>query len=409
MESLASEARCAVPPREPEKRRLLIASRVFGTNGQPWLWRQVVGFSEFETHLWCWDRQNPLEYPAEHVTVRVLPGRMAPYEGPGRWMYRIRNLPGRNFYGAHGSERKQLASMMAELRPAVLLCYFADVGMRLLPAAQDAAIPVVAYLHGDFEFLKNRWHRWSLAHVAREFAAVVVINQIERNWLLQHGVRPENLHVIPCGAPTELFLPRPRRATDKVRFIMTSRLSPEKGCEWSIRAFAQVVRSTPAAELHVYGDGPSRDDLRSLVDDLGIAESVAFHGWIGERELADILPQFDIFLQHSLVREGFGVSIAEAAACALPVVVTCVGGIAEHVVPGETGICVQEKDVAGMAAAMADLAQSPALRRKIGKAGRERMVRCFDARILTQRLQRVLQNVVASAPDPSTSRPLVRA
>jgi glycosyltransferase involved in cell wall biosynthesis len=395
-------AQYAAAPREPEKRRLLLASRVFGTNGQPWMWRQVVGFSEFETHLWCWDRQNPLEYPAERVAVRVIPGRMAPYEGPGRWMYRLRNLPGGNFYGAHGVERRQLASMMANLRPAVLLCYFADVAMRLLPAAQDTAIPVVAYLHGDFEFLNNRWHRWSLAHVAREFAAVVVINQIERNWLLQHGVREENVHVIPCGAPTELFLPRRHGPTDKVRFVMTSRLSPAKGCEWSIRAFAQVVRNMPEVELHVYGDGPLRDDLRNLVSELGIAKSVAFHGWTGERQLAEVLPQYDIFLQHSLDKEGFGVSIAEAAACELPVVVTCVGGIAEHVVPGETGICVQEKDVAGMAAAMAELAKSPELRRKIGQAGRERMVRYFDATILTRKLQRVLQNVVASAPAASS-------
>lgn len=396
MESPASVAQYAAAPREAAKHRLLIASRVFGTNGQPWLWRQVVGFSAFETHLWCWDRQNPLEYPAEHVAVQVIPGRMAPYEGHGRWLYRLRNLPGGNFYGAHGTERRRLARMMEELKPAVLLCYFADVAMRLLPAAQDAGIPIVAYLHGDFEFLYNRWHRWSLARVAREFTSIVVINQIERNWLLRHGVREENLHVIPCGAPTDLFVPQPHKPSDKVRFVMTSRLSPAKGCEWSIRAFARVARDMPSVELHVYGDGPLRDDLRRLVDELGIAERVAFHGWIGERQLAEVLPQYDIFLQHSLDKEGFGVSIAEAAACELPVVVTCVGGIAEHVVPGETGICVQEKDVAGMAAAMAELARSPELRRKIGKAGRERMVRCFDSGALTEKLQRVLQTVVAS-------------
>lgn len=379
----------------PYKPKLLIVSKSFGASGQPWLWRQVVGLREFHRELICWNRDNPATYPTENIPVNILPYNPAPYDGAGRWWYRLRTMGGGNIYASVGEERRKLSEIVARIKPDAILCYFGDIAMRLLPVADEMGVPLVAYFHGDFQFLDNRWYRWNLALLAGRFTAVVVVNQIEREWLLLHGVPEKKLHVIPCGAPTDIFRPKGTPPERPIRFVMASRLSKAKGCEWSIRAFAQMSRELPDSQLHIYGDGPLRDRLCHIVSELNLESRVVFYGWVDEQRLSEVLPSYHVFLQHSLEREGFGVSIVEAAACSLPVVVTKVPGIAgEHVLDGKTGLCVPERDVTAMASAMLTLARSPELRLQMGKAGRERAVGLFDSSLMTCRLGQVISEVI---------------
>ena len=170
-----------------------------------------------------------------------------------------------------------------------------------------------------------------------------------------------------------------------------------KGCELSILAFARAARELPGAKLQIYGDGPARARLERLVSDLRLMKRVFFHGYVDEREVARALPSHDIFIQHSLVKEGSPVSIAEAMACGLPIVATAVGGITELVEQGETGLRVSERDVSGMAAAMLRLCLDWQLRQRFGQAGRARAVKLFDTSILTQRLNDLLVSIAAGA------------
>lgn len=379
------------------KSKLLIASRVFVASGQPWLWRQVLGLREFDTQLLCWERQNSATYPAGDAVVHVLPGDAAPYDGIGRWWYRLRNLPRRNLYAAVSRERRQLSKLLDLVRPDVILCHFGDIAMRLLPEARRRRVPLVAYFHGDFQFYDNRWYRWSLRQCASHFSAIIVVTDAERRWMLEHGVDAERVHWIPCGAPTDLFRLRDSAAAGPTRFVMVSRLSVEKGCDLSIRAFAIVSKELYSCELHLYGDGPKRELLQELVAELGIKDRVIFHGYVDERRLAERLPGYDVFIQHTVGREGSPVSVVEAMACGLPVVATPAGDIGRQVVAGETGLLVEKGDVPAMAAAMLELVRSPELRRRLGKAGRERAVTMYDSSLLTRRLEQVLLNVAGDA------------
>jgi glycosyltransferase involved in cell wall biosynthesis len=378
---------------QPKVLKLLVATPGFGASGQPWLYRQIAGLKRFKVEVLCWRRHNADTYPANGIAVNVLPQNPAPYDGTGRWLYRIRNLPGRNFYASIGAELTQATAIIDRTAPDVILCYFGDIAMRLLPIARQFRVPIIAYFHGDFQFLSNRWYRWSLKRCLRHFAAIVVVTEAEKKWLQEQGVPNEKVHIIPCGAPTEIFCPNLHVSEPPIRFVMASRLVQGKGCHLSIKAFAQVAAIVPGVELQIYGDGPAREDLQHLVDALSLQKKVFFHGYVNERFLAETLPSHDVFIQHSLAIEGSPVSIIEAMACGLPVVCTSVGGIADQVVNEETGLLIPEHDIAAMSAAMVRLAQDATLRQQFGRAGRNRAVNFFDASELTQRLEQVAVDV----------------
>lgn len=380
--------------------RLLIASRVLGANGQPWLWRQVMDLGAFrDKHLLCWQRRTAAGDPLDRFPVHIMAHDPAPYDGDGRWWYRLQNLPARNFYAARGREASELAALLRRERPGVILCYFGDIAMRLLPVARDAGIPVVAYLHGDFLFASNRWYRWSLRRCLCDFAAVVVVTDEERCWMAHNGVPAERLHVVPCGAPTAFFRPAPAKPGGPVRFVMVGRLIGEKGCDLAIEAFARLLPEMADAELHIYGDGPARGELQAMVTHLGLQARVAFHGYVDEHSLAGSLAAYDVFIQHSLVKEGSPVAIAEAMACGLAVVATPVGGIVDQVIEGETGLLVAQRDVPGMAAAMRRLAGDLELRLGFGRAARARAIELYDASRQTRRLEKLLLEVAGVSMD----------
>ena len=377
---------------------ILIASRLFGASGQPWLWRQTMALSGFRKSVVCWERHNPESQPVLDIRVHIVPEHPAPYDSSARWLYRLRTIASRNFYAAIGRERQKLATLFEEEKPAVLLCHFGDIAMRLLPLARAKRIPLIAHFHGDFSFVTNRWYRWSLRQCLPHFAAVVVVTAAEREWMLQHGVPEAKLRVIPCGAPTELFCPRrSSRPNPALRFVMVSRLSREKGCDVSMRAFARVAAEFPDAELHVFGDGPMRQELEQLVTTLQLTRQVFFRGYVDEHSLARLLPDHDVFIQHSLVKEGSPVSISEAMACGVPVIATSVGGIGDQVVHGQSGLLVRENDTQEMASAMLRLAHDHRLRLRLGIAARSRAKLLYDSLLQTRRVEELLSNVLREA------------
>ncbi len=370
----------------------LVAAKEKGPPHSPWMWRQITGMPSQHLELLYWMPQGATAPPAVEVPVHVLDVDPTPYDGKGRWVFRASNLIGRNFYAARGKERRELRRLMLSTAPSSLLCYYGEVALRTIDVAHELGIPTVAYFHGDFGFKWNRWYRWSLQRRLGWFEHVVVVTEEERLWMLGAGVAPERVHVIPCGAPTAQFLPKEARTTGPTRFVMVSRLAEEKGCHESIAAFAELASEHPDASLDIYGDGPSLVDLTRLVARHRLTDRVRFCGHVDSATLARVLPQYDVFLQHSLFREGSPVSIVEAMACALPVIATSVGGNVDLVVDGVTGFIVAERDTHGMARAMIELANDEALRDRMGSDARRRAVELFDTSALTSRLEQLVES-----------------
>jgi glycosyltransferase involved in cell wall biosynthesis len=149
-----------------------------------------------------------------------------------------------------------------------------------------------------------------------------------------------------------------------------ARLDPVKDLETLLRGFATARASHPDARLVVVGDGTERAALERIAASLGLGGSVLF---LGERhDVREILPAFDVFVNTS-VTEGVSITILEAMAAGLPVVATAVGGTPEVIVDGQQGILVPARSPEKIGQAILELARNPALRQRLGTAGRRRV------------------------------------
>jgi glycosyltransferase involved in cell wall biosynthesis len=161
-------------------------------------------------------------------------------------------------------------------------------------------------------------------------------------------------------------------APDDVVAGTLCRLEAVKGVDVLVDGFLQAAAARPRLRLLVAGDGPLRDRLvRRALGAPGGRSRIAIPGaWLPPE---DVLPALDLFVLASR-NEGMGRALVEAMACALPVIGTDVGGVAEVLEEGRAGLLIPPGDPEAVAAAIGRLADDPAERQRLGGRARARAV-----------------------------------
>jgi len=198
--------------------------------------------------------------------------------------------------------------------------------------------------------------------------------------LAEHdGFRAERIDVIENGIDAALYRRSVEPAALKARLGLNplrryvanvARLHPVKDQATLVRAFQIVARSRDTVDLLLVGDGPLRPDLERLVDEMGLTGRVVFLGVRGD--VPDLLNAIDVFVLSSL-SEAASLTILEAMASRLPVVVTEVGGNAEMVRPGIDGLLVPRGNDSAAAAALLRILDDPVQAAAMGASGRARV------------------------------------
>jgi len=181
--------------------------------------------------------------------------------------------------------------------------------------------------------------------------------------------------------------------------ILVANLIAYKGHADLLRALAAEPERLPPdwVLLCVGRDDGIGPELRALASDLGIAARVR---WLGARDdVPALLAAADIGILCSH-QEGFSNSILEGMAAGLPMVVSDVGGNAEAVTDGETGLVVPAHDPARLGAALAALAADPARRQAMGAAGRERVAGHFSLNACVAAYERLYQGLPTAPGRP---------
>jgi glycosyltransferase involved in cell wall biosynthesis len=206
--------------------------------------------------------------------------------------------------------------------------------------------PVVVQLWGtDVELARRA--RWLARRVLRRARIVVCASQELAAAARELGAG--DVRVIPNGIDVPDTVADPE---EPPHVLFAGRLSKEKGVR-------ELVAATRGMPLVVAGDGPLRDEVRGGLGMVPHDELLRLY----ERAAVVVCPSH---------REGYGVVCAEAMAYGRPVVASAVGGLRDLVVDDETGILVPPGDVEALRNALERLLHDPALRRRLGEAGRRR-------------------------------------
>lgn len=304
--------------------------------------------------------------------VRPPRGRLAyrAWHASGRW----RPAPG---WRPTAASRDALRHAVAGV--PVAMTEYLDVWLPVLADLQDAGVATWGHAHGYDVSRRLRSRTWAHAYrdAWRTAAGIIAVSDHSRRALIDIGLDPATIHVVPCGTDVPDEAPS-HEWGDEVRIVAVGRFVAKKAPLTTIRAFAHVAAERPELRLEMIGDGPLLDDAAALLGREGLTDRVTLHGARPPTFVVDALRRAHVFVQHSVVdpdtgdEEGLPVAVLEAMAAALPVVATRHAGIPEAVAAGETGLLVEENDVNGMAAALAQLVADPARARALGEAGWDR-------------------------------------
>ncbi|MBW2310785.1 MAG: glycosyltransferase [Deltaproteobacteria bacterium] len=218
----------------------------------------------------------------------------------------------------------------------------------------------------------------------------------------------KKIRILPVGLYLDKFPYRERviRTGEVIRILTVARLVEKKGLEYSIRAVAKVVnkQSKCKIEYKIAGEGFLKNELKTLISELGMEDKIELLGWCDQDEVRKLFGESHIFILSSVTaengdREGQGLVLQEAQAVGMPVISTLHNGIPEGVQDGKSGFLVPERDVDALAEKLEYLILHPEIWPKMGRAGRKYVEEHYDIKKLNQRLVKIYEELLSGTSE----------
>jgi glycosyltransferase involved in cell wall biosynthesis len=293
-----------------------------------------------------------------------------------------------------------------QLQPQLIHAHFGPGGVAALPLARQLKIPLIVTFHGYDATVKEEFAQHSFYSHRRyirykevlkaEAARFIAVSNFIRDQLIEQGFPAEKVIVHHIGVNTQAFHCDPKIVRQPI-VLFVGRLVEKKGCEYLIRAMAQVQAQHPEAELVIIGDGPLRSQLEQLATRLpgcyqflGTQPPEVVRQWMNRAHLLCV-PSITAANGDS---EGSPIVILEAQAMGLPVVGSRHSGIPDVLVHGQTGLLAAERDWQGLATHILALWQDHALWQRLSEQAQQQVRSMFDIRHQTSKLEAIYQQVL---------------
>jgi len=302
------------------------------------------------------------------------------------------------------------ARRLRKLRPALLHAHFGPAALRALPLARALRIPLVVTFQGYDATVYDQFARTSKHYSHRVYVRrrkdlerganlLIAVSNFIRDEMIRQGFAADNIVVHYVGVNTELFHPDSQVRREPI-VLFAGRLAEKKGCEYLIRAMAEVQCASPQAQLVIIGDGPLRSELEELA-----AQNLQHYRFLGFQTPEVVkhwMNRARVFGAPSVRArsgdaEGYPNVFAEAQAMGLPVVSFASDGVREAIAHGETGFLAPERDAEALAYYLQRLCDDETLCARMGAAARAHVCAQFNLRIQTGKLEELYMKVLGKA------------
>jgi glycosyltransferase involved in cell wall biosynthesis len=277
-------------------------------------------------------------------------------------------------------------------------------------AARLAGVPVVIHTAHGFSFNEFTPRLTTTFYVCLEWIAnhfcdtvISVTNQHRLMGIEKGVVKADKIVTIHNGIDLSRFtgatdtegMRRKLGLSNQTILIGTvGRITPQKGQEYLLKALPFVLHQHQQIHVAFVGDGPQEAELRELALELGVAAHCSFLGF--RRDVEDLLPCFDIFVQPS-PREGLSITLLEAMAAMKPVVATNITGNREVITSGCNGVLCEPRDSVALAKALIDLIENQEKAQSLGKKAQEKVLQLFDEEMMLAKTLELYQAQIDSA------------
>jgi glycosyltransferase involved in cell wall biosynthesis len=309
----------------------------------------------------------------------------------------------------------RLARLIRKERPQILHTHTAKAGTvgrvaALLAGSRRPSIVVHTFhghvLRGYFGPVRSFFFRLLERWLAARTTALVAVSPQVRDDLVALGVAPrKRFVVIRLGIEVDERVAAEQDGRSESRRYLgipgdrfavgwIGRMTAVKRTDDVLVAFKGLRDSGVDAVLCMVGDGPDRLQLEQRAHELGVARDTIFLGY--QEDVAPFYAAFDALVLPS-GNEGTPVSVIEALAAERPVVATRVGGVPDVVRDGEDGFLVEAGATDDLADRLGRLARDPALRARMGKEGRNRVLPRYAVERLVDDVDRLYRSLLSGA------------
>lgn len=296
---------------------------------------------------------------------------------------------------------RQLKTMIVQGEYDILHCHGARGNMMGALLGRATGCPVISTVHSDYrlDYLGRPLSHLTYGTVnklaLRQMDYWVGVSDATVDMLISRGFNPNQLFAIYNGLDFTPKTPAMTRAeylisvgidpsADPIVVGIAARLNPVKDIGTLIRGFAQAYEKNDRLHLLIAGDGEQMEELKNLARELGVGGQITFAGWVGD--IDSFYHAIDINTLTSL-SETFPYALTEGARAHLPTVASRVGGVPYLIEHGVNGLLFTAGDVDTLAHHLSVLAESEALRNKLGDALHQKAKEDFsiEATVSTQR------------------------
>lgn len=292
-----------------------------------------------------------------------------------------------------------MVKRIGEYAPDIIHSHLDLANVLGLVAKRQLGCKLVLHFHGLAIIPLNRLPSRSYQHILWNLLANlyrycdrgISICTFQHPFLSKLGMGTDQVALIPNGISLDVTLPSRALDANVYRFLNVGRFFPQKDHALLIRTFAEVSQRLPQVRLTLVGDGPLRPDVERQVQEMGLRDKVEFLGI--RRDIPEILAASDCFVLNSRW-ELHPITILEAMRAGLPVIASDVGGVADTVVDGNTGLLIQPGDQAGLIKAMLAMAEEQERGVAMGQQGAIRVAEQFSNALVARKIESVYVDVL---------------